>query len=168
MATELTVCGWLMQADESSVESAWCPPLPELISSKADNSCPCPADYAEVSPAPNARTASCPAAVGVRFASAEKQPEKQPEPRPGWLTCFLFEAHLLTRVHAAPLTQTRPQLIRRCRAPNPTHRPTFDHIRKFVQRINPVKVSPVDMMMSLVRTRPSTPPARRQLSEHFL
>lgn len=37
-----------MQADESGVESAWCPPLPELISSKADNTCPCPADYAEV------------------------------------------------------------------------------------------------------------------------
>uniref|UniRef100_H3CDA0 Guanylate cyclase n=1 Tax=Tetraodon nigroviridis TaxID=99883 RepID=H3CDA0_TETNG len=74
-------------ADESSVESAWCPPLPELISSKADT-CPCPADYAE--------------------------------------------------------------LIRRCRAPNPAHRPAFDQIKKFVQRINPVKVSPVDMMMSLM------------------
>ncbi|XP_056884431.1 atrial natriuretic peptide receptor 1-like isoform X3 [Takifugu flavidus] len=75
-------------ADESHLESAWCPPLPELISSKADNSCPCPADYAE--------------------------------------------------------------LIRRCRAHNHAHRPTFDQIKKFVQRINPVKVSPVDMMMSLM------------------
>uniref|UniRef100_A0A667WN19 Guanylate cyclase n=1 Tax=Myripristis murdjan TaxID=586833 RepID=A0A667WN19_9TELE len=74
--------------EESGQESSWCPPLPELISSKADNSCPCPADYVE--------------------------------------------------------------LIRRCRSHNAAHRPTFEQIRKFVHRINPVKVSPVDMMMNLM------------------
>ncbi|XP_056156767.1 atrial natriuretic peptide receptor 2-like [Lampris incognitus] len=74
--------------EESNLECAWCPPLPELISSKAENSCPCPADYVE--------------------------------------------------------------LIRRCRSHNPTHRPTFEQIRKFVHRINPNKVSPVDMMMNLM------------------
>ena len=52
-------CHWLnkgqvikcpnFQAEESNLESTWCPPLPELISSKADNTCPCPADYVEVS-----------------------------------------------------------------------------------------------------------------------
>ncbi|XP_043088469.1 atrial natriuretic peptide receptor 2 isoform X2 [Puntigrus tetrazona] len=41
-------------------------------------------------------------------------------------------------------------LIRRCRAHNPAHRPTFEQIRKFVHRINPHKVSPVDMMMELM------------------
>ncbi|XP_041821707.1 atrial natriuretic peptide receptor 1-like [Chelmon rostratus] len=75
-------------AEESNLESAWCPPLPELICSKADNTCPCPADYVE--------------------------------------------------------------LIRRCRSHNPAHRPTFEQIRKFVNRINPIKVSPVDMMMNLM------------------
>ncbi|KAM6960253.1 atrial natriuretic peptide receptor 1 [Tautogolabrus adspersus] len=75
-------------AEESNQESAWCPPLPELISSKADSTCPCPADYVE--------------------------------------------------------------LIRRCRSVNPVHRPTFEQIRKFVHRINPIKVSPVDMMMNLM------------------
>ncbi|KAK2863413.1 hypothetical protein Q5P01_002946 [Channa striata] len=75
-------------AEESNLECAWCPPLPELISSKADNTCPCPADYVE--------------------------------------------------------------LIRRCRSHNPTHRPTFEQIKKFVHRINPIKVSPVDMMMNLM------------------
>ncbi|KAM9827307.1 atrial natriuretic peptide receptor 1 [Neosynchiropus ocellatus] len=75
-------------ADESNLECGWCPPLPELISSKADNSCPCPTDYAE--------------------------------------------------------------LIRRCRAHNPVHRLTFEQIKKFVHRINPIKVSPVDMMMNLM------------------
>ncbi|CAJ1048421.1 atrial natriuretic peptide receptor 1-like [Xyrichtys novacula] len=75
-------------AEESQLESAWCPPLPELISSKADSTCPCPADYVE--------------------------------------------------------------LIRRCRSHNPVHRPTFEQIRKFVHRINPIKVSPVDMMMNLM------------------
>ncbi|XP_075891647.1 atrial natriuretic peptide receptor 1 [Nelusetta ayraudi] len=75
-------------AEESNVESTWCPPLPELISSKADSTCPCPADYVE--------------------------------------------------------------LIRRCRSTNPAHRPTFEQVKKFVHRINPIKVSPVDMMMSLM------------------
>ncbi|XP_034020171.1 atrial natriuretic peptide receptor 1-like [Thalassophryne amazonica] len=74
--------------EESSLECSWCPPLPELISSRADSTCPCPADYVE--------------------------------------------------------------LIRRCRSHNPAHRPTFEQIRKFVHRINPVKVSPVDMMMNLM------------------
>ncbi|XP_016359873.1 atrial natriuretic peptide receptor 1 [Sinocyclocheilus anshuiensis] len=75
-------------AEDSSLECGWCPPLPELISGKADSTCPCPAEYAE--------------------------------------------------------------LIRRCRAHNPAHRPTFEQIRKFVNRINPHKVSPVDMMMELM------------------
>uniref|UniRef100_A0A1A8EL09 Guanylate cyclase n=1 Tax=Nothobranchius korthausae TaxID=1143690 RepID=A0A1A8EL09_9TELE len=75
-------------AEESNLECAWCPPLPELISSKADNTCPCPADYAE--------------------------------------------------------------LIRRCRSHNPAHRPTFEQVKKFVHRINPIKGSPVDMMMNLM------------------
>lgn len=30
-------------------EYSWCPPLAELISRKAENSCPCPTDYVEVS-----------------------------------------------------------------------------------------------------------------------
>uniref|UniRef100_A0A672MRP3 guanylate cyclase n=1 Tax=Sinocyclocheilus grahami TaxID=75366 RepID=A0A672MRP3_SINGR len=76
------------EAEDSSLECGWCPPLPELISGKADSTCPCPAEYAE--------------------------------------------------------------LIRRCRGHNPTHRPTFEQIRKFVNRINPHKVSPVDMMMELM------------------
>ncbi|MFT7815189.1 atrial natriuretic peptide receptor 1-like [Arapaima gigas] len=74
--------------EDPSVGYAWCPPLPELISGKAENTCPCPSEYAE--------------------------------------------------------------LIRRCRAHNPTHRPTFEQIKKFVHKINPNKVSPVDMMMSLM------------------
>ncbi|XP_030287214.1 atrial natriuretic peptide receptor 1 [Sparus aurata] len=73
---------------ESQSDCTWCPPLPELISSKADSTCPCPADYVE--------------------------------------------------------------LIRRCRSHNPVHRPTFEQIKKFVHRVNPVKVSPVDMMMNLM------------------
>ncbi|KAK5618329.1 hypothetical protein CRENBAI_019399 [Crenichthys baileyi] len=75
-------------AEESNLECGWCPPLPELISSKGDNTCPCPADYAE--------------------------------------------------------------LIRQCRSHNPVHRPTFEQVKKFVHRINPIKVSPVDMMMNLM------------------
>uniref|UniRef100_A0A3B3ZJ72 Guanylate cyclase n=1 Tax=Periophthalmus magnuspinnatus TaxID=409849 RepID=A0A3B3ZJ72_9GOBI len=75
-------------AEESNLETSWCLPLPELIRSKTDNSCPCPSDYVE--------------------------------------------------------------LIRRCRSNNPAQRPTFEQIKKFVHRINPVKGSPVDMMMNLM------------------
>uniref|UniRef100_A0A3B3TD00 Guanylate cyclase n=1 Tax=Paramormyrops kingsleyae TaxID=1676925 RepID=A0A3B3TD00_9TELE len=74
--------------EDGSLGYAWCPPLPELISGKADSTCPCPSEYVE--------------------------------------------------------------LIRRCRSHNPTHRPTFEQIKKFVHRINPSKVSPVDMMMNLM------------------
>ncbi|XP_008290888.1 atrial natriuretic peptide receptor 1 [Stegastes partitus] len=42
------------------------------------------------------------------------------------------------------------ELIRRCRSHNPAHRPTFEQIRKFLHRINPIKTSPVDMMMNLM------------------
>ncbi|MBN3306142.1 ANPRB protein, partial [Amia calva] len=75
-------------AEDSSLECSWCPPLPELITGKAENTCPCPSEYVE--------------------------------------------------------------LIRRCRAHNAAHRPTFEQIKKFVCRINPNKVSPVDMMMNLM------------------
>ncbi|RMB92451.1 hypothetical protein DUI87_31093 [Hirundo rustica rustica] len=34
--------------DVSSAEYSWCPPLAELISGKAENSCPCPTGYVEL------------------------------------------------------------------------------------------------------------------------
>ncbi|XP_017941345.1 atrial natriuretic peptide receptor 2 [Manacus vitellinus] len=71
-----------------SAEYFWCPPLSELISGKAENSCPCPTDYIE--------------------------------------------------------------LIRRCRKNNPSQRPTFEQIKKMLYKMNPNKVSPVDMMMTLM------------------
>ncbi|PKU44343.1 atrial natriuretic peptide receptor 1-like [Limosa lapponica baueri] len=71
-----------------SAEYSWCPPLAELISGKAENSCPCPTDYIE--------------------------------------------------------------LIRRCRKNNPAQRPTFEQVKKMLYKMNPNKVSPVDMMMTLM------------------
>ncbi|NXN20693.1 ANPRB protein, partial [Nycticryphes semicollaris] len=71
-----------------SAEYSWCPPLAELISGKAEHSCPCPTDYIE--------------------------------------------------------------LIRRCRKNNPAQRPTFEQIKKMLYKMNPNKVSPVDMMMTLM------------------
>ncbi|MBN3315637.1 ANPRA protein, partial [Atractosteus spatula] len=35
-------------AEDSSLECAWCPPLPELITGKAENTCPCPSEYVEM------------------------------------------------------------------------------------------------------------------------
>ncbi|RXM98168.1 Atrial natriuretic peptide receptor 2 [Acipenser ruthenus] len=75
-------------AEDNSLECAWCPPLPELITGKTENTCPCPSEYVE--------------------------------------------------------------LIRKCRAHNQAHRPTFEQIKKFLYKINPSKVSPVDMMMNLM------------------
>ncbi|KAK1174966.1 atrial natriuretic peptide receptor 1-like [Acipenser oxyrinchus oxyrinchus] len=74
--------------EDNSLECAWCPPLPELITGKTENTCPCPSEYVE--------------------------------------------------------------LIRKCRAHNQAHRPTFEQIKKFLYKINPSKVSPVDMMMNLM------------------
>ncbi|NXP09329.1 ANPRA protein, partial [Thinocorus orbignyianus] len=71
-----------------SAEYSWCPPLAELISGKAENSCPCPTDYI--------------------------------------------------------------RLIRRCRKNNPAQRPTFEQVKKMLYKMNPNKVSPVDMMMTLM------------------
>ncbi|XP_067838451.1 atrial natriuretic peptide receptor 1-like [Heptranchias perlo] len=74
--------------DGNSTECGRCPPLPELITGKSENACPCPTEYIV--------------------------------------------------------------LIRKCRAQNPAHRPTFEQIKKYLHKINPNKVSPVDMMMTLM------------------
>lgn len=42
------------------------------------------------------------------------------------------------------------KLIQDCWADNPEHRPSFDTIKKTLQRINPNKLSPVDLMMAMV------------------
>ncbi|NXC44263.1 ANPRB protein, partial [Penelope pileata] len=76
------------KGDVHSAECSWCPPLAELISGKAEDSCPCPTDYIE--------------------------------------------------------------LIRKCRENNPVQRPTFEQIKKTLNKMNPNKVSPVDMMMTLM------------------
>ncbi|XP_064032721.1 atrial natriuretic peptide receptor 2-like [Pogoniulus pusillus] len=42
------------------------------------------------------------------------------------------------------------ELIRRCRKNNPAQRPTFEQVKKTLYKMNPNKVSPVDMMMTLM------------------
>ncbi|XP_059832286.1 atrial natriuretic peptide receptor 1-like [Hypanus sabinus] len=74
--------------DGNLTEFGRCPPLPELISGKSENACPCPSEYV--------------------------------------------------------------MLIRKCRAQNPNYRPSFEQVKKYLHRINPNKVSPVDMMMTLM------------------
>ncbi|POI32169.1 hypothetical protein CIB84_004079, partial [Bambusicola thoracicus] len=74
--------------DVPSAEYSWCLPLAELISGKAEDSCPCPTEYIE--------------------------------------------------------------LIRKCRKNNPVQRPTFEQIKKMLNKMNPNKVNPVDMMMTLM------------------
>ncbi|GCC29608.1 hypothetical protein chiPu_0008051 [Chiloscyllium punctatum] len=78
----------VLKEDANSTEYSRCLPLPELISGKSENSCPCPAEYV--------------------------------------------------------------MLIRKCQLKNPTNRPTFEQIKKYLHKINPNKVSPVDMMMTLM------------------
>lgn len=48
------------------------------------------------------------------------------------------------------LTLSLLQLITRCRKNNPAQRPTFEQVKKMLYKMNPNKVSPVDMMMTLV------------------
>ncbi|XP_043530104.1 atrial natriuretic peptide receptor 1-like [Chiloscyllium plagiosum] len=78
----------VLKEDANSTEYSRCLPLPELISGKSENACPCPAEYV--------------------------------------------------------------MLIRKCQLKNPTNRPTFEQIKKYLHKINPNKVSPVDMMMTLM------------------
>ncbi|NWU88835.1 ANPRB protein, partial [Upupa epops] len=42
------------------------------------------------------------------------------------------------------------ELIRRCREKNSSQRPTFEQVKKMLYKMNPNKVSPVDMMMTLM------------------
>ncbi|XP_044284060.1 atrial natriuretic peptide receptor 1-like [Varanus komodoensis] len=52
--------------------------------------------------------------------------------------------------NACPCPTEYVELIRRCRKSNPAHRPTFEQVKKLLQKMNPNKVSPVDMMMTLM------------------
>ncbi|KAM9330669.1 atrial natriuretic peptide receptor 2-like [Gastrophryne carolinensis] len=52
--------------------------------------------------------------------------------------------------NACPCPAEYVELIRRCRSQNPTQRPTFEQIKKLLVKMNPNKVSPVDMMMTLM------------------
>ncbi|XP_071995528.1 atrial natriuretic peptide receptor 1-like [Engystomops pustulosus] len=51
-------------------------------------------------------------------------------------------------VHPCPSEYV--DLIRQCRSQNPAQRPTFDQVKKLLYKMNPNKVSPVDMMMTLM------------------
>ncbi|KAF3855508.1 hypothetical protein F7725_016231 [Dissostichus mawsoni] len=63
------------------------------------------------------------------------------------------EVYMPPEFHNSSMEPTlAADLIRRCRSQNPFHRPTFEQIKKFVNRVNPIKVSPVDMMMNLAQS----------------
>ncbi|XP_009946044.1 PREDICTED: atrial natriuretic peptide receptor 1-like [Leptosomus discolor] len=51
---------------------------------------------------------------------------------------------------ACPCPTDYIELIRRCRKNNPAQRPTFEQVKKMLSKMNPNKVSPVDMMMTLM------------------
>ncbi|XP_063810516.1 atrial natriuretic peptide receptor 1-like [Pseudophryne corroboree] len=52
--------------------------------------------------------------------------------------------------NACPCPSEYVELIRRCRSQNPAQRPTFEQVKKLLYKMNPNKVSPVDMMMTLM------------------
>ncbi|XP_078070174.1 atrial natriuretic peptide receptor 1 [Mustelus asterias] len=52
--------------------------------------------------------------------------------------------------NACPCPAEYVMLIRKCQTKNSTNRPTFEQIKKYLHKINPNKVSPVDMMMTLM------------------
>uniref|UniRef100_A0A8C3FKW7 guanylate cyclase n=1 Tax=Chrysemys picta bellii TaxID=8478 RepID=A0A8C3FKW7_CHRPI len=52
--------------------------------------------------------------------------------------------------NSCPCPTDYVELIRRCRKTNPTQRPTFEQVKKLLYKMNPNKVSPVDMMMTLM------------------
>ncbi|XP_029471260.1 atrial natriuretic peptide receptor 1-like [Rhinatrema bivittatum] len=52
--------------------------------------------------------------------------------------------------NSCPCPSEYVELIRRCKTQNPTQRPTFEQVKKLLHKMNPSKVSPVDMMMMLM------------------
>ncbi|XP_078533573.1 atrial natriuretic peptide receptor 2-like [Lissotriton helveticus] len=52
--------------------------------------------------------------------------------------------------NSCPSPSEYVDLIRRCRSQNPAQRPTFEQVKKQLYKMNPNKVSPVDMMMNLM------------------
>uniref|UniRef100_A0A8C5LPA4 Guanylate cyclase n=1 Tax=Leptobrachium leishanense TaxID=445787 RepID=A0A8C5LPA4_9ANUR len=52
--------------------------------------------------------------------------------------------------NGCPCPSEYVDLIRKCRSQNPTHRPTFEQVKKQLHKMNPNKVSPVDVMMTLM------------------
>uniref|UniRef100_F6Y3Q3 Guanylate cyclase n=1 Tax=Monodelphis domestica TaxID=13616 RepID=F6Y3Q3_MONDO len=52
--------------------------------------------------------------------------------------------------NSCPCPSEYVELIRKCRKNNPSQRPTFEQIKKLLYKMNPNKVSPVDMMMTLM------------------
>ncbi|XP_051869123.1 atrial natriuretic peptide receptor 2-like [Pristis pectinata] len=62
----------------------------------------------------------------------------------------------LPKIHAGksdsdcPTQQDYDELIKKCWAHNPLLRPTFEQVKKMLEKMNPNKVSPVDMMMNLM------------------
>ena len=58
------------------------------------------------------------------------------------------------------------QLIHRCWSFVPASRPTFDYLKKALYRINPIKESPVDMMMIMVSSGRGYIVRYRSLTQH--
>uniref|UniRef100_A0A8C5Q145 Guanylate cyclase n=1 Tax=Leptobrachium leishanense TaxID=445787 RepID=A0A8C5Q145_9ANUR len=52
--------------------------------------------------------------------------------------------------HDTPNQVDYSELIKRCWAHNPLARPTFEQVKRCLEKMNPHKVSPVDMMMNLM------------------
>ncbi|XP_053159133.1 atrial natriuretic peptide receptor 1-like isoform X2 [Hemicordylus capensis] len=52
--------------------------------------------------------------------------------------------------NACPCPTEYVELIRKCKKSNPAQRLTFEQIKKLLHKMNPNKVSPVDMMMTLM------------------
>ncbi|XP_039199384.1 atrial natriuretic peptide receptor 2-like [Crotalus tigris] len=52
--------------------------------------------------------------------------------------------------NACPCATEYIELIRKCRKSNPSQRLTFEQVKKLLYKMNPNKVSPVDMMMTLM------------------
>lgn len=69
-----------------------------------------------------------------------------------WVKSFRFTVSVPKRLISFFCISTLilQQLIKKCWSQNVTLRPTFEQVKKMLDKMNPHKVSPVDMMMNLV------------------
>lgn len=128
---------WFFLKDEDpfDIPKYWKPSLPDLspeMAEDAESACPCPADYTQVWLFIIQRIKIMILFFFIYLLYCSS-------------ICIVRRKTVINFVQTSIL-----QLITECWDDVALNRPSFDHIKKTLHRINPHKMSPVDLMMNMV------------------